>query len=462
MLTARSVIIAVVTIAVLSLAGAVIELAQPPDSNGFGHDSYGTRAYGQRALYEILSDLKMPVERSFVPPGQVLRGDACLVLWSPDPDVVQFEPGYLTKVAEWVRGGGTLIVAPSNPGVAPRRLVPTGSRMRGVREVSPLDELGLRGAAITWFDPGKSSAPPPPSEPTPAPGTAKKKSPLGIAVSPLMQKAREYCSVSVTADGDLAPLGAVLATLQVPAEELRVLNTSTGPTPAGRIIHTASDGTVRTLVATYPLGGGKITVVADPALFLNESIAKADNAVLAAHLFHRCSAICHIALRGEAVAARHVVFDEFYHGLTIRGNPAWLLTRHPYGLFAAMLVLASVLWAWRESRHLGPPVPEKPASRRTMGEYVEAMANLFFRNGCRAFVLREVRDGVLWSLRRRLGLSPKRENVEDLARVLGRKDPQAAGRLQDAAAGVESLLQGKKPATEMLVVQTARKILRCL
>lgn len=453
MLTARSVIIAVVTVAVLSLIGVVINLAQPPGSGGFGADSYGTRAHGHRALYEVLEELRLPLERGLVPPDGLLRQNVCLVFWNPDHDMVQLEPQHLAKVAEWVRAGGKVVVAPP-PKLKRQPLLPTPRAVPYAREVSLLGELGLPGLEVTWYDPQPPAAGPAGGALSPAPSRPRK----GRAAAPVVQpkttlglpqqKEREFCTLPVTGDGSLKDLGGAVSTLQVPKEDLHVLTKDSGPVPAGRVFHAESDGTVRTLAAVYRVGDGEITVVSDPTLFLNDCLARGDNAVLAAHLFHRLG--------------RPLIFDEFYHGLTVRGNPAWLLTKHPYGLLFGMLVLAWFLWAWRAALHLGPPLRDRPAARRTMREYVEAMAGLFYRNGCRTFVLREVRDGTLWLLRKRLGLSPKLETADDLSRILGRKDPQAAARLSAAATEAELVLKGRKPATEMAVVQAARKIGQCL
>ena len=112
MLTARRIIVAAFAIAVLSLAGIVWQLASPPDSGGLARDSYGTRAYGQKALYELLRQLNLPVERGLVPPTGLLRLNVCMVFLSPDPDLIRTEPDHIRKVGQWVRDGGVAVVAP--------------------------------------------------------------------------------------------------------------------------------------------------------------------------------------------------------------------------------------------------------------------------------------------------------------------------------------------------------------
>src|ERR1700733_11759040 len=111
MLSARTVIIVVVVIFVLSVLGAVVNMMQPPDQQGLGADSYGTRAYGYRALYEILATLGATEHRGLQPPGGTLQRSATLVLWAPDDDLVANEPVYLEQVAEWIHDGGRAVVA---------------------------------------------------------------------------------------------------------------------------------------------------------------------------------------------------------------------------------------------------------------------------------------------------------------------------------------------------------------
>jgi hypothetical protein len=271
--------------------------------------------------------------------------------------------------------------------------------------------------------------------------TAKR---LGVTVN----APRATHLVSVSADGELADLNSPVGALEVPQNNLLVIDSASSPAAAGRVVARTSSGEVRTLVALYSVGKGRIVVVSDADLFLNRSIAKNDNAVLAAHLFARFG--------------RPIVFDEFYHGLTVRGNPVWLLMHYPYGLIAALVVLVSAMWAWRGAVSLGPPLRETLARRRTLREYVDAMANMFHRGNCRTFLLREVRDGTLWALRKKLHLGPRQENVEDVARALRRKSPEKADRLLDAITSLNNLLVDAAQPKAEPAVEAARKVTECL
>jgi hypothetical protein len=438
-LTARSVVITAVAIAVLSIIGMVINLMLPPDSGGWGRDSYGTRALGQRALYELAEELNVPVERGLVPPTGVIHREITLVFLSPDPELVNIEPDHLHKVAQWVRDGSFLVVAPAKS-LSPKKESNFSQRRHSFfQERSLLEELGLTDVSVTTLgkpaDGDDQSAGSDENEP----GWKWR---WTVNRPPPMQR------ISVAADGRLSYLNNLVGSLQVPQTELQVIAETSKAPPSGRVFWRADDGSEKTVVALYPLGNGEVMVVSDPSLLLNFSIAGEDNAVLAAHLLAR--------------SGRPVVFDEFYHGLTVRGNPFWLLTRYPYGLLAALLVLAGGLWAWRGMVHLGPPLAERVSKRRTLSEYVEAMANIFHRGKCRAFVLQETRDGVLWALRKRFHLSPGQQNTEAIAQAMSRRDPENAERLLKATAEIDLLMKGGKRLAEHRVVRAAGEITQCL
>jgi hypothetical protein len=420
------------------MLGVIVKLAQPPDSGGLGRDTYGTRAHGLRALYELLEELEVPTERALVPPSTALGDDVCLVLWAPDPRMVRTEPAHLHQVARWVRGGGRAIVAPSYGSGAP----PSGRALPGelCPETTVLAELGLPGVSI------ESDDAPAREEADGSPGAGEAEGPL----LPFLPKRRsaQYRARRVHAEGELSGMGGIVSSLKTPAQGLRVIARPSEPPPDGRLTIRDGDDAARDVVALYRVGRGEVVVVSDAALFLNRCIAEEDNAVLAVNLLGRFGA--------------RVVFDEFYHGLTVRGNPVWLLTRHPYGLFVALLLAATGLWIWRASVRLGPPVPARACERRSIGEYVDAMAHLFHRSGHRRFVLDELRRGVLWSLRRKLHLSPRLEDAESVARAMERRHPDAAARLRSSVQKARELIRARREPAMGPVVEAAREMTRCL
>jgi hypothetical protein len=263
------------------------------------------------------------------------------------------------------------------------------------------------------------------------------------------------------------------------------------------------------LAAQYKLGAGEVVLVSEPRIFDNRLISHFDNSVLAAGL---------LAGHGGPV-----VWDEFYHGLTIRGSILFLLTRGAYALVAVMISIVLAVWLWRQARFLGPPRVVLPPSRRTVREYVEAMAR-FFRRGAesRRFMLAEVRRGVLWNLRHRIGIRSEfglrspfpgakphpvpaelqpvgtdshpsgteshpsgtesqssgtgqrpilpvqrptgtdQETLEALIAALSRQDPQAGRQLREAMARADRIVSGGPSVGEREVLEAVKGLADCL
>lgn len=459
MLNARNVLGITIVVAVVSLVWAGFELSRPPDSGGIGHDSYGTRANGGRGLFEILADLGIPVERVIGPPTAVVGRDATLVLWDPMPDLVQVEPAYLHAVAKWVEGGGRVVVATDGRRPTPR---PMGlsRREKPARDLVVLGELGLPSVGVRTIDrqSGKEVLVPQSTEPGDA-GRAPWTSPgsgesdgddarrlreiLTGAVKPIATRA-----ITVAATGALAPLRGVVSTVEVPEEKLQVLDVGDSA-PDGTLTFRDGAGGERVLAALYRRGEGEMVVMGCPAIAENDLIARHDNSVLMVRLL--------------AAPGRPVVFDEFYHGLTIRGNPLWLFAQRGYATTTLCLLVAIGLWTWREAVFLGPPLDPKPASRRSLGEYVDAMARFLNRGGSsQRFLLREVRSGVLKAVRDELHLPPSRDHVEELAAVLARRDPGRARQLVEAMAAVDEALARKRVLKESVAVDLFKRMSRCL
>ncbi len=416
MLTARKVIVAALVIAVLSVAGLIVGLFQPPDSDGWAADSYGTREYGFRGFYEIAEELGFNATRRLVPPVAPQKDDAVLALIRPDRGIVSTEPGYLKEAADWVERGGCLIIAPQ-PMInsTSNQCCSTSCSLTGNR--SALKALGLDRVCVTnviiHSDNDSVSG-----------NLEKSRASFTGGVQSRMSTS---VSLPVGADGGLADLDAGLSNLKLPGNHAFFISPCSEPEPSGTVFVTLENGKRHILAANYPRGNGDIIVVSDPAIFMNALIAEDDNPILAVSL-----------LSGQG---KRVVFDEFYHGLTMRGNPAWLLAQHPYGILAAALLFLVIIWIWREYVSLGPAVAPLKESRRGLGEYVQAMANLFYRGNCRKFILSEVRSGAVWELRRRLHLSPGQENVRDVSRALQRRDEAAAEAFRKAAVEVDRIVE---------------------
>jgi hypothetical protein len=206
-------------------------------------------------------------------------------------------------------------------------------------------------------------------------------------------------------------------------------------------------GQPQILAAIYPVGRGKIAVLADARLAQNALLGHDDNAVLIAHLL--------------ADSHRPVVFDEFYHGRTVRSNPLWLATRFPYNALSLSVLGVTLLVGWRAARALGPPIPKRERSRRTLAEYIEAMSRLLNRSRRPVpYLLGELRQGLLWRLRRELGLPPGDEKPEKLLQVLARRDPALAERLEQALQAIDQTLQMPSPGSTA-VTATLAKVSRC-
>lgn len=441
MLTPRNVVAAVCVAALVSLVAAVYDAAHP-QYGSLGRTSYATSTDGHKALFDLLERLAVPVERNVAPTEQVLARSAALVLWAPDPVLTAREPARFRHVEQWVSEGGALVVAPLRPGKRPDCASCCAWGEEPVRPKSGLmEELGMRGWKLSTADLATSS------------GGHKPQDSDRTAETLLFEEEEPLrrLSLRVETSGSLESLGGICTRLALPAEGLAVLDI--GPTatkPSGRIVAFADSGESVTVAARYNVGRGNITVVSDPVLFENQLLADDDNAVLAAHL------LVPAAGRGS------VIFDEFYHGLGVRGNPLWLFSFPAMALCAAFVLAATLLWAWRGFVELGPPAPAPAPSRRALGEYIDAMARFFCRGRSRAFLLRELRGGVLWMLRKRAGLPPGSETAEAVAAALARHDAGHAKRLLDAVHHADALLGrgGRIGATEF--IKAAKELNACL
>jgi hypothetical protein len=451
MLTGRSVIIIVVVVLLISLVTGTLSLLGPRDGEGKQADTFGTRPRGFRAIYEVLADLNIPVERTVSPPTESLDRPVTVIFWGPNSDLVWSEPAYLQQVSQWTRQGGRVVVAPETHKDRFEELKHKHQDENSpIKPTTILKELGLgdvqtENVNLDWFD-GTAAAK----------SSRKPRSPINRPRPNFEEELREHMlptvgpsrQVEIEAEGDLAPLVADVKYLQLP-DELQTL--VLGDTkPSGKItVRLSEDDAPLVIAARYPLDKGEVLIISDRDLFENRLISQDDNSVLAVRL-----------LAGDD---RILLWDEFYHGLTIRGQPLFLLTRGAYALFALLCVATTALYVWRAAVFLGPPLAAVETMRRTLAEYVSAMARFFNRGpGSRHFVVGEVRTGVLWSLRKKMGLSPAEQSPEILAAAIARRDPRAARQLIDAVAAADLTLSATSRITERRTLQVLKGLDDCL
>jgi hypothetical protein len=438
LLNARNAILIAIGILVLSIIWMCLKMLRPNDSDGLARDTFGTHGDGYRALLETLEELQVPVTRSLEPPS-IGSGTKTFVLLGPDPQLVQYEPKYLTSLKVWIENGGRLIVAPHRETESPRQ---DEEKEPGERDILKL--LGVADSVTLTEQSSAGGARPQSSRQSRNSGRSFPRE----AWDTWNYQAPPHRQLPVTATGLWAQSLADVHQVATPGHEFSVL-VSDAQKPSGALLFKAKSGAESLLAAVIPRGKGEIIVVSDPALFSNELLAQADNSVLALKL---------LAPRGQPV-----VFDEYYHGLAVRGNPLFLLTRPSFAAVTLALLLVVAAVAWRGAVFLGPPLADAARSRRDIQEYINAMGAFFSRGpGHRRFLVREVRDGVLHEICEQLHLPPHTTDVDVVAHALARRNPQRAEALRTTVAEVDRQLASSAEYPKANFLSTLHRLAGCL
>lgn len=440
MLTSRNVIIAAVAISTLSLLAALISvLASSPGSGGRGKDSYGTRAFGYRGLFETMDELGWTVRREIAPPTGELDTDDTLVFLEPHSEMAIGEPAYLHDIRDWMERGGRVVVALGGP-IDPLILFILSIERRKVSDAPLVSELGFKDISVkrlghtidnSELDDGESDSF--------SGAFDEMRDALGTAARPVNMQVR---NVELTGAGSMAPVAQQAAQLDIPLDCQYLELKDEKPSGTLTFQDAESDGSERMLAATFPVGQGELVVVSDCRLWQNRVFVRSDNSVLAANL------LAH---------DRQLVFDEFYHDQIVRGNPLWLLTRPAYLWGLVALLTAVGLWNWRQAAFLGPPLAAAPKGRRSIMEYVDALAHLLVRSRrSPPVLLREIRDGVVSTIAHELGLAAGPEHADEVVAVLKRRDPSRAQRLADSLRKVDEVLAKPRSAKTEIVIAMKR------
>lgn len=433
---------------VLSLVGMFVSMLQTNDSGGMGRDSFGTHAQGYRAVFEVLEEVGVNVERRVAPPDANARADTTLVLIDPNPRLAGHNPKYFQKILSWVEAGGRLVVAPSATDLSQ---IESESEEDDTMSYDVLDllELSNRLELQEFMTvPLESSV----SQSAPSAHQHNANEESGSTwddiVSAWNAVSKPPQVVEVECTGELSSLSPGVQRLAVPARSFNVLSPRDGDL-AGAVLLAGEAKIEELLIAAVQRGQGEIVVISDPYVMSNIAISRADNSVLAVDL---------IAARTE-----HVVFDEFFHGLAVRGNPLYLLTRPGFTAVSLGILAAIGVWIWRSAVFLGPPLPDKEHSRRDIGEYIRAMGLFFSRaHDHRQFLAHEVRNGVLHQLSVNMGLPADCLDVDVICAALARRDPQRATTLRQTISQIDARLTTATDFPQPEFLSSLRQLTGCL
>ncbi len=440
MLSVRNAVIAATVLLVLSIMTSLLSMIREPDSGGMGNDSFGTQGHGYRGLFETLGELEVKVDREFAPPDSASLKAGTVAFLNPTATIVATEPSYLTELLSWVNDGGRIVVALSDPDDFRMKMM-----LAQLKETPPtfLEAVGLKDVSLI----GGGATVQRRTARRPSNDSSRDAETIAGELLDVMNvPLRMLQDVAVNVEGDFKDLSGVVNQLTVPADNVASL-VCTQP-PDGSVTWTVGDD-IRMLAARFKRGAGEIVVISDPLLLTNRLIARSDNSILAARL---------LAPNGQSV-----LFDEFYHGLGVRGQPLYLLTHLNYASATIGILIVLGLSTWRKAVFPGPPLSDDRVRRRDIREYVNAMARFFSegRRG-RGRLVEELRNGVLRQLSVEMGLPPDTTDVDTIATVMARKETQRAKLLRDATHSVDQAIQSRRRWSQSETLDAMRRMSACL
>ncbi len=412
---------AVAALVVLTVLG----LLWPRERSTFEANSFGTLPAGQRALFELLTELDLPVARSFEGP-EALAADA--VVWWIEPRGLcdagadgQGAAATSWDPRPWLRAGGTAVVfLPTRPywsgaGPVPRFVEDTRCERLGPFALPPRDEVAVR---------------PPEQEDDPATpaDTEEEDVPLGDWLrgqlgrddgelhvqrleGELVRRPRVLDGPRLRrfrSAGDFA-VRAYLRSAAPRTAGFAAASGSEGPSPGpggAGVEATGPEEVAEPARAPFVLeraeGDGRLVVVADGSFLSNAGLGRGDAAPLALDLVR---------------AFGPPALDEREHGLRREQRPLVYLAGSPaLGVFAG-LALLGLLALWHGTALPRRAVREVDPSAPELERFVESLAGLYARSRDHARVADRYRALSLARVRRHFGLAPEVPDAEVLARL---------------------------------------------
>jgi len=438
---------ALLALFLITIFWEAVDLATPPSHRHAGANSYSGRVNGHRGLVEVLDSLGHSIERGtdfFArPPAAPEPASTRALIIEPSVFYMDRENAIVEATAEWVRAGGELVIVAKNIDLIDtmrrRSSGAPGERRRGSDQLERyfgkkglVKSLGLEDLRVRSEEAASRSTP------------WYERDVVRVQRVFFDEPEIPY---ALQAEGTLAPAIEQAVEILLPDSEPRGFSGSDVDRADGMIEAVHDDGHRYPIALEFSVGEGRVLLCSEPALFNNLALTKADNALLAVRL-------------AAGDDGRALVYDEYFHGAMPIGRPLVIFGIYPYGLIALSLLVAAAVAAWHAGTRFGPPLADPPPSRRSIIEYVDAMARLFRRSGQHRFVLHACVEGLLEDIRAELYL-PHGAPHDRVLHALERRDPARAARLGTALEDARQWLRGGSRMSRLVLAELQGNLEAC-
>jgi len=325
----------------------------------------------------------------------------------------------LMALKEWVRHGGHLVIAVKN--TAREYSTDEGPRLTATH------------ALLAWLGLALKQRETPPRKEVPVAGDC-------WTAYPIRQLAAvEANELLWFSDG--RKISDYLMQHGVSREALEKVPPPAGARVTGRLVaaDTPGDETPEgALGLAMALGQGRIDVLGDANVLSNAYIGKADNALLAAAI-----------LLPDAPA--QMAFDEYHHGLAEADRLGRVgQARRAVDAATWALMAALALYVGTGMLRMGRARAFQPQRRRTVGEYVRAVAWLYQRADMSKAALEMLGRGVRRAWSSRLGVPPNAP-AEVFAEAARRRGLAIAQKLENTLKALQASLEAPRLSREQIL-----------
>ncbi|MEJ2716889.1 MAG: DUF4350 domain-containing protein [Deltaproteobacteria bacterium] len=310
--------------------------------------TYSAHPSGSKALYLVLQELGLPVERWQKALYRLNAEHAVLVMI--DPGRVPFSPREIRKLKEWIRKGNRLVLF---EGPGPK--IPEANRQKD------RDHTRRSGSGRT-------------RNITPARA-------FGLTLKRFPDNSRRALTVSIPGVEGLGPISVSNKARwkKTPKEWTSLAGDRLGP-----------------VLLVRKLGKGTVAALSDPTVPSNGNVARAHNLRLVLAL-----------LLGKGRPAQ-ILFDEYHHGYIHAESLSSYVASSVFSWILLQALVGMVLFFYSSRARLSGRYQQLSAPRgRSPMEHVESMANIFESSKASSVALEAILAHSIGQLSRRTGLDPK-------------------------------------------------------